>query len=343
MNPFEFIALLNAISYMNQPTTFLLELFFKLVPPHPTKTVMVDIERGGESMAVFVSPLHEGHVVKKNGYITDTFEPAYIKEKIPFTPDDLLVRQPGEVLFAPNQDQSDRLNLLVAKNLLILMKRIIRREEWMASQALTLGQMNVVGDGINRNINFNMLPTHLPVLAGNSIWTDLVNADPQANLSTWIDLILDDSGLNADKVVMGSAAIRSFLNHPKIKEVLNNRRMNIGDITPQLKNNGAQKIADWYDPNCEIWTYSGKYIDPATGNRMNLLPPNAVLIGSSAARCERHFAVIQDLKAKVNAALQFFPKTWETEDPSALWLMLQSAPLPIPHQIDGFVCATVQP
>lgn len=343
MDPFEFQTLLAAVSYLKQPTTFLLELFFKLVSPHVTKTITVDIERGGESMAVFVSPLVEGHVVKKDGYITESFEPAYIKEKMAITPEDLQIRNPGETIFAPNQSQDDRLNQKVALFLLRLMARIIRREEWMASQALTTGQMNVVGDGVNRNINFNMLPTHLPVLLGQSIWTDLLNADPQANLNTWIDLILDDSGLNADKVVMGSAALRSFLNHPKIKEILNSRRMNIGDVTPQLKNNGAQKIADWYDPNCEIWTYSGKYIDPATGSRMNLLPPNAVLIGSSAARCERHFAVIQDLKAKVNAALQFFPKTWETEDPSALWLMLQSAPLPVPHQIDGFVCATVQP
>lgn len=341
MDPYEFQTLLAAVSYMKQPTTFLLELFFKLIPPHTTKTITVDIERGGESMAVFVSPLVEGNVVKKDGYITDVFEPGYLKEKMAITPEDLQVRNPGEILFAPNHDQSDRLNQKVAKYLLTLMSRIIRREEWMASQALTTGQMNVIGKGVNRNISFSMLPTHLPVLIGNQAWTNAAS-DPQADLSRWIDLILDDSGLNADKVVMGSAALTSFLNHPKVQAILNSRRMTIGDVSPELKNNGAQKIADWYGPNCEIWTYSGKYIDPVTGQRMNLLPPNAVLIGSSAARCERHFAVIQDLKAKVNAALQFFPKTWETEDPSVLWLMLQSAPLPVPHQIDGFLCATVQ-
>jgi len=67
-----------------------------------------------------------------------------------------------------------------------------------------------------------------------------------------------------------------------------------------------------------------------------------VLFGSKDARCERHFAAIQDLDAMVTAAVKYFPKSWKNPDPSGQEIMLQSAPLPAPHQIDGFVVADVQ-
>lgn len=342
MDMFSLRSLLAAVSYMKQPTTFLLDLFFTVVEPVESDTIDVDIERDGDRMAAFVSPLVEGKVVSKDGFITTTFKPAYIKEKMLITPQDLLKRDPGQTIYAPNSNPEERVQKMLAKNLKTLMKRCIRREEWMAAQALTVGSMNVIGDGVNRNVDFNMRNTHRIPLIDIDVWTDTTNSNPIQDLNDWVEVILDDSGLTADKVVMGKAALRSFLKHPIVKEALDNRRMVIGDVAPERKNNGAVKIADWFDPNVEIWLYEGKYKDPITDETKYLIPENGVLVGASAARCERHYAVIQDLDVGQQAAVQFFPKSWREKDPSGQWVMLQSAPLPIPHQIDGFVFATVQ-
>ena len=69
------------------------------------------------------------------------------------------------------------------------------------------------------------------------------------------------------------------------------------------------------------------------------MPAGYVMMGSSGARMTRHHAAIQDLRSL--AVVEYFPKTWEQEDPSQEWLMLQSAPLTCPHQVDSTAYAKV--
>lgn len=332
--------LLSALEYMKKPTTFFLELFFTVVDPVDSDTIDIDIVRNGENMAAFVSPIIEGKVVANEGFTTHTIKAPYIKEKMLLTAEDLMVRDPGKTIYGPNDGQEKRIQKNLAKKLRIMLDRFTRREEWMAAQGLTTGRINIVGEGVPaRQIDFDMRQTHLPVNLLNALWNNPLS-DPIANLKSYVELILDDSGRTATKVIMGSRAARDFLAHAGVRAVLDNRRIVMGEIAPGLVNNGAQKIADWFDPNVEIWTYSGKYIDPATGNRMELMPPNAVLVGCTGTRAERHYAKIQDVETG-NAVVQYFPKSWPVKDPSGIWIMLQTAPLPAVHEIDAFVCATV--
>jgi hypothetical protein len=289
-------------------------------------------------MAAFVAPVVEGKVVAADGYTTSTFKPAYIKEKMALTPQDLLIRDPGKTIYGPQDSGESRIQKKVARYLKIMMNRIIRREEWMAAQALTTGAVLVEGDGVKRTVDFGMLNTHKVILANNDLWSNALS-DPIGRLNTWGTLILDDSGLTMDKVVMSLTAWRAFINHAKVKEVLENRRMVIGDVKPEMMNNGAQKVCDWYDPMCEIWVYQGKYID-GNGARQSLIPAGGVLCGSSGAQTKRAYACIQDMEAG-NAVLQYFADSWAVKDPSVQWVRLQSAPLPIPTQIDGFLYGTV--
>lgn len=334
--------LLSALEYMKKPTTFLLDLFFTVEEPVDSDTIDIDIVRNGEKMATFVSPIVEGKVVKNEGFTTHSIKAPYLKEKMLLTPKDLMVREPGTTIYGPRDGLEQRKQRNLAKKLRIMLDRFTRREEWMASKGLTTGKVTVVGEGVpSREIDFDMKATHLPVNLDTSRWSDTTNSDPIEDLKTWAQLIFEDSDRVPDKCVMGKTALNLFLNHPKVKEVLDNRRMVMGDVKPGLQENGAQKIADWFDPNLEIWTYSGKYIDPSDGVTKNaLMPDKGALLGSSAARCERHYAKIQDLEAG-DAVVRYFPKSWPVKDPSGQWIMVQSAPLPAPHEIDAFVYATV--
>ena len=70
-----------------------------------------------------------------------------------------------------------------------------------------------------------------------------------------------------------------------------------------------------------------------------MIPLNKVWIGSTNAKNTRLYGAIKDLKAL--AAMPRFAKSWEEEDPSARYLMMQSAPLVALNQPDAFVSAVV--
>lgn len=344
INMFDYRTLLSVLTYMKDPTTFILDMFFTKNTPVETTTIDIDIEREGDRMAAFCSSLVEGETVENLGYSTNTVTPGYTKEKILISPKDLMKRDAGNIIYAPGASAEQRLQEKVAKALKILLRRVIRREEWMAITALLNGSYTMTGKGLKTTVDFGMKASHKVTLAGNDLWTATTTSNPIDFMKHAIrDLIIEDSGLSGNhKVIMGTAAAESFLAHPAVQAALDKKNIFIGEIKPGSYKNGGYKIADWLDPNCEIWVYAGKYTDSSTGVRTNLLPSNMVLFGSADARCERHFAAIEDLDVGVTAAVPYFAKSWSEKDPSGQVIMMQSAPLPAPHQIDGFVTATVQ-
>jgi len=341
---FSMRTLLAALTYMREPITFLLDMFFKETEPLETETIDIDIIREGDGMAAFCSSLVEAGVVAPEAYQTNTVTPGYTKENFLIKPRDLLVRDPGQVLYAPGKSSGQRVEEKVAKALLMLMRRCIRREEWMAAQALQLGAYDMIGKGFKTHVDFGMKSTHKITLDAEDLFTATATSDIVGFMKHCIrDLIIEDSGQSSNHVmIMGSAAAESFMVHPQITAILDKLHINIGEIKPSEFKNGAYKLGTWLDPMCELWVYQGKYKDPTTGVRHNLLPSHKVLFGSKNARCERHFAAIQDLDVGMTAAVKYFPKSWREKDPSGQVVQLQSAPLPAPHEIDAFVIADVQ-
>ena len=97
--------------------------------------------------------------------------------------------------------------------------------------------------------------------------------------------------------------------------------------------------SDWSSSSWDSDYSSGSYYDEATETDKPLIPDNMVLIGCTNAYTRMHYGVIKDLEA--NAAVKMFPKTWLSKDPSAQYLLVQSAPLAGLHQVDAFLVATV--
>lgn len=325
--------MLQALEMMFIPKTFLLDMFFKDTEQSTTKYVDIDIIKGKRRLAPFVSPLSQGKVVDRTGYTTKTFEPPYIKQKTPFTGADILKKQPGEIIYQGNSSPADRAAVQLGKDLLELVNMIIRREEWMASQALTTGKINVVGDGVNAVIDFLMAADHIVTLAGAALWS-VDTGDPISNLRTWRQKCSQDSGLVPDVAVLGTDVIKSFLKNANVQKLMDKTKIAIGQINPQQLPSGATYYG--YIEGLDIYGYDEWYLD--TDDTLKpMVPVDKVIMGSTKARSARHYGAIQDLKA--TAAVPYFPKSWEEEDPSIRWIMVQSAPLVCPHQIDAFLVA----
>lgn len=331
--------MLAALMQMLPVRTFLMDLFFTKLPPVLTETVDIDIIKGKRRLAPMQSPVIEGKVVEKLGFTTNSYKPAYVKPKMVDTAHQFLDRQAGETVYSAKSLQ-DRAGEALTEELATLDEMITRREEWMAAQALTTGKISITGEGVNYVVDFLMAATHIITLGVGDVWTNAAS-DPLEDLRTWRRLILKDSGLQANVVVMASDVYDVFIKNSAVTDALDLRRVDNGQIDPSILADGAIYIGYIKDIGCDIYVYDEWYVPDDGSAALPMFPQKKVLMGSTRARCYMHYAAIQDLKVPGGASLERYPKTWDKEDPSMRFVQVQSAPLAGLHQPDGFVIARV--
>lgn len=331
LDAFDYRTMLKALNQSLPPKTFLLDTFFPTVQQYDTDTVDIDIVKDKRKLAPFVSSIFEGKVVANTGFEVSTFKPPYIKVKKVTSALDLLKRAPGNTIYQNDLSPRERIGNKVGADLKELQEMIVRREEWMAAQALTTGKIHVKGDGVNHIIDFQMSKDHKISLTANKKWTD-PNSDPIGDLRRWQTKVVQDSGLVPRVAVMGREVLNTLLDHKKFQSTLDNLRINLGQVDPKSLPNGAKYWGRVDD--IDLYSYNEWYLDEE-GNECPMIPENMLILGADNARTSRCYAAIQDLDA--TAAVRYFPKSWTQEDPSVRYVMLQSAPLVIPHQIDAFM------
>ena len=331
---FETRTMLAAMEKMFFPKTFLLDMFFKVKNTFTTENVDIDIIKGKRRLAPFVSPLLEGKVVDRAGITTRSFKPPYIKEKMRFSGSDILKRQAGETIYQGNSDPSTRAQQQLGKDLLELDSMITRREEWMAAKALFEGKVQCKGDGIDVQVDF-LRDANLIITLNNLFWGD-ADGVPITNLKAWKMLVAKLSGIVPDALILGEDVVMPFLENAQVQKFMDKTKITLGQINPQELPSGATYYGSV--ESLDIYSYSEWYLDD-NGALQPMVPAKKILLGSTRARAERLYGAIQDLEA--TAAVARFPKSWETKDPSARWIMLQSAPIPAPLDTDAFLTATV--
>jgi hypothetical protein len=340
MDMFSTRTMLRALEQMKKAKTFLCTMIFNTIETVASEYVDIDIQKGTRRIGAYVSPLLEGKVVDRQGWETKTFKPPYIKMKMPTTAQDFLKRNIGETVYGASDTPASRAAKQLGKDLMELDEMIVRMEEIQCAQALQEGKVTCVGEGVNAVIDFGMSSEAKPVLTGTDRWSDHINADPINDLSVWHEEFAQRSGRVAPMAIFGYDAMRNFLNCEKAQTKLDNRRIMMGEIKPEpLNEMGVKYWGHLDEPGIDVYTYSEWYFDPIAKVEKPLIQSDKVIMVDPTARLVRHYAMIQDLKA--TAVVPRFPKSWETEDPSTRWVMLQSAPLCAPHQIDAITCATV--
>lgn len=334
---FETRTMLAALEIMPPVKTFLRDTFFKTTKTFDTKQVDIDIKKGKRRVAVYVSPQDPGHLSEREGYTTSSYAPPYIKEKRGIEPADLLfLRNFGSNIYAPTSPQQ-RLAKMIADDLRELDEMITRAEELQASQALFEGEVTLrTGDA---KVVFPVTNTH--VIASMSNYWDDSTGRPLDDLRAWRKLIMKDSGVTPNIILCGSDAADALINNPQLAPntgQISSVKIDRGQIRPEIMPSGATYIGFLRDVNCDVYSYDDWYAD-ANGDLQPYVPVNKVFFGSTNARMDRLYGVIQDLQGMFPVAR--FAKSWEEEDPSMRFMELQSAPLMVPHELDSYVVATV--
>lgn len=336
-------SMLEIMDQQFTPTTFLRDTFFSRVKQHVTRNLDIDIRKGGRRVAISVNPQRAARTVGRQGYKTRSYTPPYFKEKKVLTGQDLLTRQPGEIMYREDAGLEALIAANLGEDLMDLQMRLDRAEELQAAQVLQTGKCKVYEDDedgtvrVVDEIDFGVDAGNLVTLA--DAWSDTANSDPIEDLKYLMRLGGKKSNMTMVDIVMGEKASDLFQAHPKVKHYYDTLRLNIGSIEPAAEPDGSTRIGPFL--SATIREYSGLYVDPVTNTEASYIDPYKVVITSRHADFRRHYGLVVDVAERFAGAVARYPKVFTSDDPAALFLMLQSGFLLAPHQVDAVVCATV--
>lgn len=319
--------------------TFFLATFFTSVEKHDTDNFSIEIEKDGIEMAAYVSPLRDGKVVENEGYTTENFRPPYVHEKKFTTAGHLLNDKAAGQTIYDKSSPKERASKKVAKDLDDLDRRLLRREEYQASEAILYGKVTVTDDTKDWIVDFNRNPDHTVAFTGTETWDD-VNSDPIEQLKEYIELVEDNGGLVPDVIVMGADAVSAFRKHPKVIQYFNTINYKVGEFAPTIdKTKGVSQLFVLKELGVDVVSYNAKFKDPNTGEKKSLMPKNGVLIGCTDAKNIMHYGVIQDIEAaegEKHVTDRYVDSYMTTARPKKRIVSVQSAPLACNHQPDCF-------
>lgn len=320
--------------------TFLRDRFFTNVKTFPTKRVDIDIVKGNRKMAAFIHPMVGGEIVQAEGYETKSYAPPLINPATISTADQLLERLPGEDMYS-GKTPADRAAEKLIDEYNQLNDMTTRREEWMAAQVLTTGQLKVKGKGVDEVIDFGL--TNKTTLASTKKWGASA-ADIWGNLKDWKQQVSRNGFANANMVIMGKAAADAFMADATVAKLLDNRRIEIGAIKPEEMEGGITYYGHLNLPGVDIYGYDEVYLDDETGETKPLIPDNVVLMIPSAASFMRAYGLctyLDDAGAWHRAETDRLLRTYVEHRPDRRFIELQTHPLLIPDKIDSWFAATV--
>ena len=311
-------------------TNWLLDRYFPTIQTSQTEEIHFDVLPGKRRISPFVSFLVEGQIVEHPGYTTNTFKPAYVKDKRVFDMNRPFKRSPGEPI-GGNLTPSDRLRALIAQDMQDQLWMLNRRFEVMAGEVLTTGKSTIVGE------KYPSVVVDFGRAAGNTtvpavLWSDTTNGVPLTDLENWSLTVLQSTGVALHDVIMTPDVWTLFRANKQVQAQLNLYRVlqQMPTLTPGMPLGEGGQFMGTVDA-FNIYVYSAWYIDPADSVEKPILPAGTVLLCSPAVEGVRAFGAIRDEQAGLQA-VPYFVKSWTEEDPSVRFIMLQSAPLMVPYR-----------
>ncbi|WP_176737013.1 major capsid protein [Oligoflexus tunisiensis] len=304
---------------------YFLDRYFPTEVQSDKEEVFFD-EADGEKAGImpFVHPLVEAPMLRSQGYRTKSFKPAYMKEKVDLKPDRGFHRLAGEA-FGGELTPMQRAEQALLHDVNRLYERHRNRLELMAAEVVKSGKLTIKGEGIDALLDFGR-NSNLTKVLGAKGWADNT-AIP--SMTKWLeDLQREVAGLNNNQsrprtCVLGYDAWDIFRNRPDIQKMLPEYIRGAELSIPQTPGESSfeQLIYKGYYGNVHFWVHEGKSDDGQF-----YIKPKQALFTCDEIRGVRHFGAILDLKAGLRAQ-PIFAKSWEIEDPSVRFVMLQSAPL----------------
>lgn len=328
-------------------STFLINTFFTDETPHVTETIEVDFKKGNRRMAPFVHPVRGGKTIENEGYQTKSYKTPLLAPNKVTTAQDLLSRMAGENPYS-GVTPADRAIKKLGDDFIELEDMIARRKEYMAASVIFGGKIPIIGEGLNEVIDFGF--TNKEVLDGTTKkkWSNAAS-DPRADLKRWREKVQKTGFTNPNIVVFASDVADVFINHEKVKSVLDVRNYALGTIAPKQTQPGVTYIGTDHELGVDYYSYNEWYLDdftdPSTPVELPLVPSGTVAMLSTEADFRTFYGAVtiipEGSKEFETFDAQLVPQTWTERNPDRRIIQLNSRPLTAPMEVNSWYVATV--
>jgi hypothetical protein len=347
MEPFNTTTVMGVVERIKRPALFLLNTFFPTVQTFDTLEVYFDTETDDLTIAPLVSPLVAGKVVESEISRATSIKPAYVKQLYRMRAGESLVRLPGEAAGGSLSPEARRRRVL-ARNAERGLLAVQRRKELMAAEYLRTGKVTITGEGYGTKVlDFGRLSTLTKTLAGVALWTDSAS-NPLAACETFSREAEDaDDGAPLYDVVMEGTGKTAFLDRLKARgdeKLLDTTlRGSTDSANYSPRNEKFYKFAQFGPFN--FWYYNDSYRD-AAGVMQKFMGAGEVLFVGPIDGRQFHGAIEDDDAMDGTDGYyegDVFMKSWKEKNPSATYLLAQSAPIVAGRRPNASLRAKVTP
>lgn len=330
--------MIDAMVQEVRPSTFLLDMFVGgNIETHDTDVIEIDIVKGGQTKAAYVSRASDPTVVGKKGFDTLIHAVPYVYEEITFTSKDVKTRLPGNSVYT--QGAKARMDAKVGKWLATLEDRLTVLKECQVAEAMQTGKLTVVGDGVSYIVDFQMDADHLIQNTGTANWGSGTEKKVD-QLENMAQLIRKKGAPSPTMLLMDVNAAREFLADEDIRADLQNRRIENGTINPvQLSGQKATWLGRYSRVGLEVEVYSYHATYDNAGVDTPYLAENTCIMTSTSADWRMHYGMIENM-LEGDYEGESFPLIGMDNKGKNGWVSLESAPMFGLHQPDAVVCLT---
>jgi len=333
-------ALLGVMQEQDPVDFYWLDMFPNGIYSEEETIDLEKIPRAGRVLAPFVTPINQGRPIYKDRSIMTRVKPAYLKPKDPVSPTRVMKRRPGELLTRTPMSPEQRRQAILADIAMYHSVAIDRTFEWLAAKAIIDGKV-VIGDDLmpEREVDFGRAADHTITLGANARWGD-AGVSILGNIEAWRTRARRAPfGGRLNRITMGTDAWDVMRKDDEIKKQLDlNTRGTDANIRTGLAANSEIEYVGQIGPDLAVYVYSDYY--EVNGTAVPFLDPKDVVMTGPGIDGYRCFGAIQDPHAQYQS-YEKFPRNFMQDDPSAEFVMTQSAPLMVPVNPNATLKATV--
>lgn len=295
----------------------------------------------GRKLAPFVAPTAQGRPIFSQGSNITRFKPAYVKPKDAVTPTRLFKKLPGQMLSPNAGTPSSRYNSIVADILSTHRMAIERRWEWLAAQAIIDAAVTIEDEDYPaRVVDFQRDAANTKVLLSTARWGQSAS-DIMGDIEAWRTQVRRAKFGGPTNRLTVSPDVWDVMRKDAgvLKQLDTQTRGTTANLNIGLREGELVEYVGMLSGTLAVYVYSDYYELP-NGTAVPYMAEGVVVLSGPNVNGIRAFGAIVDKKADFQAT-PVFPKMWEQEDPSATFIMSQSAPLMVPVNPNNTLKATV--
>ena len=323
--------------------TFFKTRFFNNSVMFPTETVSFEFQEGKRRLAPYVNPRVGSEAMTRDGYDVRTYRTPLVAPERPITNDTLMQKMLGEQPYNSGVTPEERAAKIAAQDILDLQDAIWRREEQMCARVKQDGKLIIKGRGVNQTVDYGF--NNIVTLAAAKRWAPTF--DILGQLSDFSEELQKD-GVNPDMLILGRDAAKALLDNEKIQTLLNNRRIEMGEIRPSELENGVNYLGRLVSigVSLDLYAYSEWVPDDtdldADGNpRLKpIIDPETVIMQSSKEQNSMLYGAVTLIDSGgsyVTHMEEYVPNSWFTQKPPQKFVSISSRPLPMPHDLKSWI------